>query len=139
MCRWLCSTSINRRPAGTLVAKFTQSGYFVLVENLTSTDEFAPGLDSGRVKMIFKIPRDFSQKIRAQRPADVQVLVDGSDPTWAASALGYLNGIVQNYQQGLVKLAFLRIGVVPPQPPLSLETRIWYNSTLRSITSSCRG
>jgi len=108
-----------------LVAKFTQSGYFVLVENLSSTDQFARSLDSGRVKMIFNIPRDFSKKIDARRQAEIQVLVDGADPTWAAAALGYLNGIIQNYQQGLVK-------VVRP-PPLSLETRIWYNPTLRSI------
>jgi ABC-2 type transport system permease protein len=116
-----------------LAAKFTQSGYFVLAENLTSTGQFARGLDSGRVKMIFNLPRDFSKKIRAQRPVQIQVLVDGADPTWAASALGYLNGIIQNYQQGLVSLAFVKRGVPPPRPPLALETRIWYNSTLRSI------
>ena len=116
-----------------LVAKFTQSGYFVLIEDLTSTAQFAAGLDSGRVKMIFNIPRDFSQKIEAQRPAEIQVLVDGADPTWAASALGYLNGIIQNYQQGLVQLALVKRGVPAPPIPVGLETRIWYNETLRSI------
>ncbi|HVN67857.1 MAG TPA: ABC transporter permease [Candidatus Sulfotelmatobacter sp.] len=116
-----------------LIAKFTQSGYFVLVRDLTSTAQFAENLDSGRVKMIFSIPRDFSQKINAQRPAQIQVLVDGADPTWAASALGYLNGIIQNYQLGLVKLAFVKRGLPTPRPPLSLETRVWYNDTLRSI------
>jgi ABC-2 type transport system permease protein len=115
------------------VSKFTNSGYFELAEDLTSDDDFADRLDSGRVKVIFNIPQDFSQKIAAGEKAEVQVLVDGSDPTWASSALSYINTISEDYYQGLVSVVFARRGMPAARQPINLITRIWYNETLRSL------
>jgi len=106
------------------VSNFTNSGYFELVEYLFSDDDFADRLDSGKVKVIFNIPRDFSRKVAAGEKAEVQVLVDGSDPTWASSALSYINTISENYYRTLIP----KTG-----QPVNLVTRVWYNETLRSL------
>lgn len=115
------------------VSKFTNSGYFELVENLFSDNDFADRLESGKIKVIFNIPREFSQKIAAGEKAEVQVLLDGSDPTWASSALSYINIISENYYKGLIKAVFLRQGLKSVREPINLVTRIWYNETLRSL------
>jgi ABC-2 type transport system permease protein len=116
------------------IAKFTHSGYFKLVENLSSDSQFADRLDGGRAKMIMHIPPGFSRQIANGKKAEIQVIVDGSDPTWASSALAYLNVIGQEYQQGLVSATLVRKGIrQAPKLPIDLVTRIWYNETLRSI------
>ena len=124
----------NTRTSREYIDKFAHNGYFKLVENLSSSSQFADRLDSGRVKMILHLPPGFSQKIANGKKAEIQVLVDGSDPTWASSALAYLNVISQEYQQGLIKAALVRKGIRQfPRSPIELIPRIWYNETLRSI------
>jgi ABC-2 type transport system permease protein len=114
--------------------KFIHSGYFTLHENLSSDSQFADRLDGSKVKMIINIPPGYERDIAIGRKAEIQILVDGSDPTWAASALSYLNIIAQEYQQGLVRAFMVRKGVHQElKLPIDLVTRIWYNPTLRSI------
>ncbi len=117
-----------------LVGRFLNSGYFRLTENLTSDKQFADRLDRGLAKVIINIPNDFDQKISAGRPASLQILVDGADPTYASSALSYIGGITQTYQQGLIRAAVARHGAAGAfNLPLDLVSRVWYNQTLRSI------
>lgn len=116
------------------IEKFTRSGYFALVENLGSDSQFADRLDRGTAKVIINIPADFSRKIEAGQKADVQILIDGADPTYASSALSYIGGIIQSYEQGLIRAVFLKRGATTTlKLPLDLVSRIWYNETLRSI------
>ena len=117
-----------------LVGKFLNSGYFRLVENLSSDSQFADRLDRGVVKVIINIPNEFDKKITAGQTADLQILVDGADPTYASSALSYIGGIIQSYQQGLIKASVARGGAAAAlNLPIDLVSRIWYNPTLRSI------
>ena len=116
------------------IARFTNSGYFKLKEELGSDFQFADRLDSGRVKVIINIPRGFANKIAGNRKVELQLLVDGSDPTWASSALSYINEIAQVYYQGLITANFERQGLKQAAvSPIALIPRIWYNATLRSI------
>lgn len=116
------------------IDKFTQNGYFTLIESLNSDSQFADRLDRGKVKVIINIPNDFSRRINNQQPVDVQILVDGADPTYASSALAYIGGILQTYQQDLIRAVFIKRGAVAAlNLPIDLVTRIWYNATLRSI------
>lgn len=124
----------GRSPASReFISKFTNSGYFDLVEDLTSDNDFADRLDSGKVKVIFNIPRDFSHRINSGEKAAVQVLVDGSDPTWASSALSYINSVNEDYYKGLVQAVFARRGIAAARQPINLVTRVWYNETMRSL------
>ncbi len=97
--------------------KFTRGGYFDLIENLDSTAQFKDRLDSGKAKVVFVIPAGFSENIAARKKTQVQVLLDGSDPTIASSAMGYVSAIAKGSARGLI----------------DLQTRIWYNENLRSL------
>lgn len=108
------------------VRNFTNGGYFDLFENLDSSSQFGDRLDSGKVKIIINIPPDFSRDILAGRKTAVQVLLDGSDPTVASSAMGYISAIVEDFYQGLIVKTLAK-------SPINIETRIWYNENLRSL------
>jgi ABC-2 type transport system permease protein len=117
-----------------LVDKFMHSGYFTLVENLKSNRQFADRLDRGKAKVIINIPSDFARQVDAGQPASLQILVDGSDPTYASSALSYIGGIMQSYEQGLISAVVVKRGAAAAfKLPIDLVSRIWYNETLRSI------
>jgi len=116
------------------IDKFTKSGSFVLVENLVSGSQFGDRLDSGKIRAVINIPSDFSEKIKSLEKMNLQIIVDGSDPTWAASALAYINAIVSQYQQEQIQVYFKKKGMgAVPQLPINLATRVWYNETLRSV------
>lgn len=101
------------------ILKSTHGGYFDLVENLQSSSQFEEELDSGKVKVIFNIPPDFGKLVAAGRKAEVQVLLDGSDPTIASTAAGYINSIVEEYYKYYKGIELL--------------TRVWYNVNLKSL------
>jgi ABC-2 type transport system permease protein len=110
----------------TFIQNFTSGGYFDLYENLQSSAQFGDRLDSGKVKVIINIPRYFSRDILANKRTEVQVLIDGSDPTVASSAMGYISAIFEDFYQGLLPAALA-------ESPIKLVTRIWYNENLRSL------
>ncbi|MBN2057893.1 MAG: ABC transporter permease [Candidatus Saganbacteria bacterium] len=116
------------------IEKFTISGYFKLQENLAAESQFAEAMDSDRIKIIINLPGGFGKKVQTGQKAEVQILIDGSDPTWASSVIGYISGIVQTYQQNLVQAKFIKLGVSAGlKLPIDLVTRIWYNETLSSM------
>jgi ABC-2 type transport system permease protein len=115
-----------------LIDKFVQTGYFTITADLKSELQFQDTLDSGKAKVVINIPSDFTKKILSNKKAEIQVLLDGSDPVTASSALSYINGIAQQYFSGLVvtRSAFNK---VKSASPINLVARIWYNENLRSL------
>ncbi|MFA6169319.1 MAG: ABC transporter permease [Candidatus Margulisiibacteriota bacterium] len=116
------------------IARFANSGYFNIEEYLTSAGQFGDRLDRGQTKVIINIPPRFGAKVQAGEKAELQVLVDGADPTWASSAIGYVNGIALEYSQGLIAPILIKRGIRGRlAQPIELVSRIWYNETLRSL------
>lgn len=116
------------------IRRFDSSSYFQLVENFTSVDQFRDRMDGAKVRVIINIPTDYARQLAKGRSAQVQVLVDGSDPTWASSAIGYVNGIIQQYYQDLINAAFIRSGNRSAgKSPIELKERMWYNPDLKSV------
>jgi len=116
------------------IERFTSSGYFQLVEEFKSTEQFRDRMDGGKVRVIVDIPVDYARNLSSGKQAQIQVLVDGSDPTWASSAIGYVSGIFQTYYQDRLKVLFQRQGMTKAaNNPVDLEQRIWYNPDLKSV------
>lgn len=115
-----------------LVSKIMNSGYFTLTALPQGETEFKRLVDSGRVKVIINIPPDFAKTISSDSKTVIQIIIDGSDPTTASAAMGYLNGIAQEYFSGLLLKASIH-KPVKIKEPISLKVRIWYNENLRSL------
>ncbi len=109
-----------------LLDAFRSSGYFTLTVSLERTSEIESLLDQGRVQIALVIPPDFEKDLGAGRPAQLQAIVDGSDANTATIALGYTQAIVQMYSTRI------QLQTVPLHPPITTQTRVWYNEELLS-------
>lgn len=115
------------------IQKFTSNKYFIFREQLETSAQFSDRLDSGKIKVILNIAANFSENIAAGKKADVQALVDGTDPTWASSALSYISAIGETCNLNLQIRSFSAgSGRKIPREPIKLETRVWYNENLLS-------
>jgi len=115
-----------------LLKRFQASAYFDVVRVVNDYPALARSLDDGHAKMGIVVPWDFSQRLHDGRPAQVQVLVDGSDDNTANVLIGYAQAVVQAYSSD-VQLDWLRSRGQLAQPaPVSVETRTWYNENLES-------
>jgi ABC-2 type transport system permease protein len=115
-----------------LLKHFQSSDYFEIVRVVNNYSELVKALDDGRAKMAFVIPSDFSETLRAGGTVSVQALVDATDDNTANIILGYTQALVQGYSND-VQLEWLqRRGQQVQPPPLSVETRTWYNENLES-------
>ena len=115
-----------------LLKRFQASAYFNLVRVVNNYPALARALDDGHAKMGIVFPWDFSRRLYDGRPAQVQVLVDGTDDNTANVLIGYSQAVVQGYSSE-VQLNWLRNRGQLVQPaPVSVETRTWYNEDLES-------
>ncbi len=115
-----------------LLKRFQASSYFNLVRVVDNYPALARALDDGHAKMGIVVPWDFSRRLYDGRPAQVQVLVDGTDDNTANVLIGYSQAVVQSYSSE-IQLNWLRNHGQLIQPaPVSVQTRTWYNENLES-------
>jgi ABC-2 type transport system permease protein len=109
-----------------LLDSFESSGYFEIVATPRSPTETADLLRTGGAQVVLVIPPDFSRRLDGGQPAQLQVIVDGSDANTATIALAYAQAIVRSFAERngeQIRLA---------SPPLRPQTRVWFNEELRS-------
>jgi ABC-2 type transport system permease protein len=115
-----------------LLKRFQSSEYFDIVRSVDNYSAAVRALDDGKAKMVVVIPSDFSERLRSGEAAGVQALVDATDDNTANVVIGYTQAVVQGYSSD-VQLDWLqRRGQQAQPPPLSVETRTWYNENLES-------
>ena len=111
----------------SLVAAFVNSGYFDLVATLDEASA-ARLMDRNEVRAVLVIPAGFGRTLRrGDRPATVQVLLNGDNANTAATVMGYALTIIRSESVKYVRQQ-------GPAVPLliSAEPRVWYNPQLRS-------
>lgn len=111
------------------VRALTNTGYFDIVAEVTDAGAARAAVDSGVAKVAFIIPASFGVDILAGRPAQIQTLIDGSDPNVAQTALLISDAVGQ--VRGLDQLA-QSLGR-PVRPALDLRPTVLYNPGLLSV------
>jgi ABC-2 type transport system permease protein len=76
-----------------LIDKFVNTETFRVVGEVQSIEEMASEIRKGRAYAGLQIPPKFTQHLRSGRPAQVQLLVDGSNSTTALQALNTAVGV----------------------------------------------
>src|SRR5690606_35370609 len=109
-----------------LVEAFEESGYFRVAGWLERRGEAETRLARGEVTGVLVVPAGFARDLAAGRPAPVQLLLDGADANTATIALNYADAIAARFSRDVL-LEGRRV-----EPPVSAETRVWYNPTLES-------
>jgi ABC-2 type transport system permease protein len=107
-----------------LVAALTASGYFRVAGRSDRPADLVAALDRGAILMGVDIPADYSARLGTGRPADVQLLFDGTNSNMATIARGYAERILARYATS--------IGPAPRAGGIDLRERAWFNPDLTS-------
>ena len=113
-----------------LLEGFTNSQYFDLDYYVNSMDQMQEYIDNGNAKAGLVIPPEYSQSISSGETVQIQLIVDGSDPTTAQTILSSAGAVAQSYSVEIMSEKTL--GSSPPQA-LDLRSRVWYNPDMSSI------
>ncbi len=116
------SSGVSRQ----LEAGFKGSPHFQEVRRIGSNGEIAPLIDRKGALLVIHIGPQFSRDLTAERPAVVQVIVDGRNSNTALLALNYVRTVITAFNDTYVSDSG-RAG-----PPARLETRAWFNPNLES-------
>ena len=92
-----------------------------------SMAEAEQALREGEVKGIVRLQADFSRRMRQPDGAPVQVIVDGVDANTARLVLGYIQGAWGSWLAAQARAQGQAFAT-----PVDLESRVWFNSELRS-------
>jgi len=114
------------------VSKLSSSPYFHVSGYLHSTNDAIDDLDHGRTAAAVVIPPGFMKNIRAERAAELQIIIDGSDPNFAGIVRSYMTAVTGQYNTKLFLNYLNRQGMEKINPPVDGRIRIWFNEDLES-------
>ncbi|MCX7709556.1 MAG: ABC transporter permease [Clostridia bacterium] len=122
------------------IDRFVASNYFVVKYNVSSERELSDLIDGGKVKAGLIIPSDYANDIRKNRTPQTQLIIDGTDPTTARTALN--SGLLVNevYSRTFKEEAMKKIGSSALKTPgVSMSSKVWYNPNLESTRFTIPG
>ena len=99
-------SSVSRK----FIEQFFISEYFNKVKTLESKAEINELLDGEHARVVLIIPSTFTKDIQRGDECSIQVIVDGANSNAAATVLGYINAIVQQYSVKVMTESFIRTG-----------------------------
>lgn len=107
-----------------LLSDLSASGYFRVIASVDDYHAIDRFLEAGDALIAVVIPDDFSRSLEMRKPAQLQVIVDGSDSNTATIALGYFAALAEIQAQ--------RLGGAAMKPLVELRHRVWFNPELKS-------
>jgi ABC-2 type transport system permease protein len=122
-----------------LLKHFQATDYFKIVDVADSYEDVIRRIDEGQCIAAVVVPRQFSEDLHSSGQAKVQALLDASDSNTASIAMGYAQGIVQAYSQGVQIDWQQRHGLPPVAPNITFQPRTWYNEDLESMSNIVPG
>jgi ABC-2 type transport system permease protein len=111
---------------------FFISEHFDRVWNISTEREVNGILDGEHARVVVVIPQGFSESMVKGRGTAVQVLVDGTNSNAAATVLGYVSTIIQQYSLQILASTSMRSGGTTIALPIDYRPRVWYNPELKS-------
>ena len=124
----------DRSPAARrLLDAYRAADYFQLTYDVDSENELRNLVDRGEARAGLIIPPDYSEHIEANGSAQVAFILDGSDPTVAATALSAAQLIGQQHATQILSERQSRHGLVAEiQLPVDVRSQVWYNPDMLS-------
>lgn len=85
------------KPSFELVQRFVGSPTFGTVHYLESEKDIAQVIDTQKAMMVLHFDEQFSRNLYANKPANVQLILDGRKSNTTQVLQGYANTIIQNF------------------------------------------
>ena len=122
----------DRTPASrALVDAFEAPGWFDVVGYLPADADLERLFERREASAVLVVPRGHARERAASRPAEVQLVLDGTDALTASTVLGYAQAIVADLDAQGARLALRRMGL-REDGGVEAVPRVWYNPELRS-------
>lgn len=139
---WAINTDVRNMPtlvydqdrtvqSRDLVRGMQATGFYQIVGHVESYEQIEAGLRAGQAKVAIVIPPRFGTDLKRGRTAQLQLVVDGSDPQTVASATNTAASLVAARSSELLVSRVTPAGMAPSQP-MQLEPATWYNPDLRT-------
>jgi ABC-2 type transport system permease protein len=120
-CIWDLDRSETSREIREKIARTTE---FKDPIEFSSYREIEKSFNSGDTMLAVIIPPDFSKKLKNGETADIQILINGSDPTAAIPVMNYVQLILADYQYKIISKRGIDAGV-------EIRDRYYFNPDLR--------
>jgi ABC-2 type transport system permease protein len=122
------------------IEAFSNSKYFIINENVDNEEQLADLVASGKVKAGLIIPTNYSEHIKNNTSAQIQLVIDGTDPTTARTALSSGLLITRTFSQKYTAQKLIQYGLSAEKlPGISLKTNVWYNPDLENTRFTIPG
>ena len=115
------------------IQDFSGSPYFNLRFLISDYDELDRLITDRTARLALVLPQDFSRSIHKGYSAQVQAIVDGTEPNTANVILGYTQALTYYFNQRLMLSRLERLGRGDIAFPLQTEFRFWFNEDLESV------
>ena len=119
----------NSAESRDLLRRMVATGFYDHVGAVRDYDEIALALRTSRARVALVVPPRFGERLRAGSGAQVQLVVDGSDPQTVASATNTASALVAARSMELLAQRTVQAAVLQP---LRLEPTTWYNPELKT-------
>jgi ABC-2 type transport system permease protein len=116
------------------VRRMEATGFYDIVGHVDSYEEIGIALRSREAMVALIVPPRFGAEVEAGRTAQLQLVVDGSDPQVVASATDTAMSLASARSSTLSIERLQRLGqpVSAPTRVIALEPATWYNPDLRT-------
>jgi ABC-2 type transport system permease protein len=127
-------SELSRRFLATLAT----SNDIIVDKTVASYDEAERLFDRDQTKGLVVVPPNFAERLAAGRPVEIQVLVDGTDPTTADHVINHVVGRSQMFGVDVAMntvnrtIPLEQVASFSAQPGIEFRPRTWYNPDLKN-------
>jgi len=107
-----------------IISKLDAADDVDIVKHLTTYDEIDGEFKANNVKAVIVFENDFANKLTKENQANVQIVLDASDPNLANILNSYTIAIINNYSKEINNNA------MPVK--VQIEPKMWFNENLES-------
>jgi len=115
----------------TLADGFLTSGYFDLAADIPAGTDLVRLTEMREAAAVLVVPRGYGRTLADGRPAQVQLVLDGTDALTATTVLGYAQAIVGELDGRRMRRTLVRLGG-REAAAIEARPRVWYNPELQS-------
>jgi ABC-2 type transport system permease protein len=114
-------------------AKLSASNDILVNHTASSYAEAERQFDRSQTKGLIVIPPDFAKQLVAGEPAEIQVIVDGTDPATADHVINHVVSRSQMFGVDFAVRAIQRSRSLPElKPAIDFRVRTWFNPDLKN-------
>ena len=114
-----------------IIEKMRHSDYFMLTDFEKHGNALYRYLDTGKASVVVVFPRNLARNLMNRRQSQIQILMDGVDSNTSTLALGYVEGILQNFLEDYQTRQQQKMGSTTNIRRITPIVRVWYNPELK--------